>query len=64
MLSYYDWGTEATIHFYGPKKDKRKIEALLNRWIHAGHIGNLTLIDRNISLRNDSRLFIKVLIII
>ncbi|KAF5306155.1 hypothetical protein FQR65_LT07431 [Abscondita terminalis] len=62
-LNYYDWGTEAIVYFNGLKRDKKKLEGLINKWTSAGRIGNLTLIDRSIALRNDSYQFVKNLTI-
>ncbi|KAK4875869.1 hypothetical protein RN001_012291 [Aquatica leii] len=60
---YYDWGTEADVSFNGLKRDKKKLESLINKWMSVGRIGNLTLIDKGIALRNDSFQFLKNLTI-
>ncbi|KAB0802106.1 hypothetical protein PPYR_04292 [Photinus pyralis] len=62
-LNYYDWGSEATVYFNGLKRDRKKLESLIHKWTYAGRIGNLTLIDTSIGLRNDSLQFIKNLTI-
>ncbi|KAF5298135.1 hypothetical protein FQA39_LY02559 [Lamprigera yunnana] len=62
-VNYYDWGTEATVYFNGLKRDKKKLENLITRWTSVGRIGNLTLIDKSIALRNESFHFLKNLTI-
>lgn len=41
--------TDVTLHFYGPKKDEKKVKGILNKWAHRGYIANVTIPSRDIS---------------
>lgn len=55
---------ELTFRLSGAKKDEKKIKGVIGKWSsEKGHFGNLTLADRDITLRPNTGLSLQVRLI-
>uniref|UniRef100_A0AAR5PIR0 Ig-like domain-containing protein n=1 Tax=Dendroctonus ponderosae TaxID=77166 RepID=A0AAR5PIR0_DENPD len=44
-------GADVTFQIYGPKKDEKKAKNILNKWIDRGYIGNITVAEKDSSIK-------------
>lgn len=44
-------GADVTFHVFGLKKDEKRIRSILNKWADRGYIGNITISEKDTSLR-------------
>lgn len=49
--SHYMSGADVTFQIYGPKKDEKKVKNILNKWIDRGSIGNITVAEKDSSIK-------------
>ncbi|XP_030761910.1 adhesion G protein-coupled receptor B3-like [Sitophilus oryzae] len=44
-------GADVTFQVYCPKKDEKKVKNVLNKWIDRGHVGNVTVSEKDNSIK-------------
>ncbi|KAF7283416.1 hypothetical protein GWI33_000645 [Rhynchophorus ferrugineus] len=50
-MVHYMSGADVTFQVYGPKKEEKKVKNVLNKWIDRGYIGNVTVSEKDNSIK-------------
>lgn len=50
--SHFRSGADVTFHVYGPKKEEKRLRSILNKWADRGYVGNITISEKETSLRS------------
>ncbi|XP_066246025.1 uncharacterized protein [Euwallacea similis] len=50
-LVHYMSGADVTFQVYGPKKEEKKVKNILNKWADRGYVGNITVAQKDNSIK-------------
>lgn len=53
LCRHFRSGADITFHVYGPpKKEEKRFRAILSKWADRGYVGNITISEKDTSLRS------------
>lgn len=52
IFRHFRSGADVTFHVYGPKKEEKRLRSILNKWADRGYVGNITISEKDTSLRS------------
>nr|XP_023024314.1 hemicentin-1-like [Leptinotarsa decemlineata] len=52
FVRHFRSGADVTFHVYSSKKEERRLRSILNKWADRGYVGNITISEKDTTLRS------------